>query len=141
MKSAKDNNIIFVRLQPDENLIDCLQKICHQYTIKSAVILSGIGQVKKVTLGYFKKKGDYSPKKFSDVYELLSLSGTIIHQNDEYLTHLHAVIGDIDKNGFGGHLIEATVEVTNEIVILATQLNAVRRKSETTGLMELDFFK
>jgi predicted DNA-binding protein with PD1-like motif len=132
-----NEKLIIIRLHPNENLIETLQKICQKSNIKTGIILSGIGQLKNITLGYFKEKGDYLSEDFNDVYELLSLNGTIINQNNNVLTHLHVVISDKDKNTKGGHLINATVEVTNEIVIYVSEANLSRKKSDKTGLNEL----
>jgi predicted DNA-binding protein with PD1-like motif len=139
MKSIRDNNIILIRLHPKENVIDSLISISKKYHLKTGVILSGIGQLTAITLGYFKEKGDYQDQFFSNTYELLSLNGSIIQQHSTYLPHIHCVIGDMNKQTYGGHLIGATVKVTNEIVIMDTNLPAFRTKSESTGLMDLDF--
>ena len=137
MESTISDNIIFIHLHPNENILDSLCVQSGEHNIKTAIILSGIGQVKNITLGYFKEKGDYQEQDFSGTFELLSLSGSIIKQNTSYLSHIHCIIGDIQKNVLGGHLINATVEITNEIFLLKTNLAAHREKSKHTGLMEL----
>ena len=128
---------LIIHLEPDEPLLDSLLSICLKHTVKTAVVLSGIGQLKQVTLGYFKEKDSYTPKKFEKSYELLSLTGTIINHEQSYIPHLHAIIGDQDKNTYGGHLISGTVEVTNEIIILLINETIRRKNSPKTGLMEL----
>ena len=86
-------------------------------------------------LGYFKRKGDYTPQKFFIPRELLSLSGNIVLQDDEYIFHVHAILGDEKKNTIGGHLLDGTVSITNEIVLLKEDLDIKRVKDEETGLM------
>lgn len=137
MESKRQHPYTFVHLLPDESVISSLKTICKNHSIKNAVIISGIGQFKNITLGYFKEKDNYSPQNFSQPHELLSLTGTLIAQNDEIIPHLHVVIGDEKKQTFGGHLLDATVEVTNEILILDIPLNVSRMLSEDTGLMEI----
>ncbi len=139
MYSKEKDNLIFVRLLSDEELQDQLREVCKKHDVKTAVILSGIGQLKNFKLGYFKKKGDYSPEIFDKPYELLSLSGNICLQNGEYLLHLHAILGDENKQLVGGHFIEGTVEITNEIVLLKTPIDVKRKFEEATGLKGIYF--
>ena len=137
MESKEKNNVIFLRLFPDENINDMIIKACRENNVKTAVILSGIGQAKNVKLGYFRKKGDYSEERFTKPFEILSLTGNIVKQNDEYLLHLHAVLGDENKKTIGGHFINGIISITGEIVILKTKINAKRVYDEETGLKAL----
>ena len=137
MELKEKNNVIFLRLFPDENINDMIIKACRENNVKTAVILSGIGQAKNVKLGYFRKKGDYSEERFTKPFEILSLTGNIVKQNDEYLLHLHAVLGDENKKTIGGHFINGIISITGEIVILKTKINAKRVYDEDTGLKAL----
>ena len=137
MKSKEKGNIIFIRLYPNENLNEEIKKVCFNYNIKTAIVISGIGQLKNFQLGYFKEKGNYAPKKFNKPYELLSLNGNICKKNEDYLLHFHAVLADDKKNVVGGHLLEGIVEITNEIVILKSNISIDREIEKTTGLQEL----
>lgn len=137
MQSKEKKNIIFVRLFPDENVNEQLMEVCKKHDVITAVVISGIGQLKNTQLGYFKEKGNYSPKVFNKPLEILSLTGNICKQGDEYLPHLHAVLSDEKKNAIGGHFIEGTISITAEIVLLKTNLNAKRKTNEETGLKDL----
>ena len=137
MQSKETKNIIFMRLFPNEEINEQIKKVCKIYNVKTAVVLSGIGQVKNVKLGYFKKKGDYSPETFEKPLEILSLTGNICKQGNEYIPHLHIVLGDEKKNSLGGHFIEGIISVTAEIVLLKTDVNAKRKIEEETGLQGL----
>jgi len=137
MQSRENKGIILVRLFTDEKINDKLLDVCKQYNIKNAVILSGIGQVKKIRLGYFKEKGNYLEEEFQAPLEMLSLTGNVIKNKDEYILHLHTVVGTEDKKTLGGHLIDATVSVTAEIFILKTNIKAYRKFDGKTGLKSL----
>ncbi len=137
MNSKEKNNIILIRLFKNEDVNNMIKKACKIHNAKTGIILSGIGQLKNVTLGYFKKKDDYSPQTFKKPLELLNLNGNIIKSNDEYILHLHAILGDEDKTTIGGHFIEGIVSVTGEIAILKTDIHALRTKDEETGLKSL----
>ncbi len=134
MQSKEKDNLIFVRLFPGENIHSKLKEVCKKHKVETAVVLSGIGQLKQFQLGYFKEKGNYVPEEFARPRELLSLSGNISNQEGQYNLHLHAVLGDEDKSVIGGHLIKGEVEVTNEIVLLRTDLKITRNLEESTGL-------
>ena len=137
MQTKEKKNIIFLRLMPKENIIEQLKETCKKHNITSAVVLSGIGQLEKVELGYFKEKGDYSPELFEKPLEILSISGNICKQGNDYLPHLHIALGDEKKNSIGGHLLNGTVSITAEIVILKTNVDFKRKLDETTGLQNM----
>ena len=137
MQSKKMNDIIFIRLFQDEDVNEKLKEACELHDVKTAVVLSGIGQLKQAKLGYFKGKGDYSPESFNKLLEIFSLSGNVCKQEDEYILHLHAVLGDENKNTVGGHFIEGKISITGEIVILKTKINLYRKLDNKTGLKTL----
>ena len=134
MQSKEEASLIFIRLFPDEDIYRELEQVCRKHDVVTAVILSGVGQLKQFELGYFKQKGDYTPEEFKKPYELLSLTGSISNQEGKYNFHLHAVLGNKEKNVVGGHLIKGIVEVTSEIVLLKTSLKLKRKLEESTGL-------
>jgi len=72
--------------------------------------------------------------RLHNVKTALSLTGNISKQDGDYILHLHVVLGNEEKNTVGGHLIEGKVEVTNEIVLLKTDMNIKRKIEEKTGL-------
>ena len=137
MKSNEMNNIIFIRLFQDEDVNEQINEACRLHDVKTAVVLSGIGQLKQVKLGYFKEKGDYTPETFNKPLEILSLSGNICKQNNNYILHLHAVLGDKKKNTIGGHFMEGKISITGEIVLLKTSINVYRKLNNKTGLQAL----
>jgi len=137
MQSKEMKNIIFVKLFQDEDVYEQIKEACKLHDVKTAVVLSGIGQLKQVKLGYFKEKGDYSPELFNKPLEILSLSGNICKQNNDYIIHIHTVLGNEKKNTFGGHLIEGKISITGEIVLLKTPINIQRRVDNKTGLKAL----
>ena len=60
-------------------------------------------------------------------------------QVGEYRFHVHAVLARDNKEALGGHLSAGRVNVTNEIVILKTGVEAAREVDPATGLMALTF--
>jgi hypothetical protein len=137
MQSKEKDNLVIVVLSREEDIIEMIKETCKKHKIKTAIILSGIGQLKKVKLGYFKEKDNYTPQEFVSPLELLSLSGNICKDKDKHILHLHGVYGDEEKRAFGGHLIEGKVSVTAEIAILKTDLDVKRKTNKVTGLKNL----
>ena len=60
MYSKMKKNIIFLRLFPNEDVNLQINNACKLYNVKTAIIISGIGQLKNIKLGYFKEKGNYA---------------------------------------------------------------------------------
>lgn len=137
METLQENTLIFIRLLPDEDIIENIQKACEKYQVQTAIVISGIGQLKNIKLGYFKEKEDYAPQTFEKPHELLNLSGTIIKQDDTYLSHLHVSLGNEQKQVIGGHLLGGKINITCEIAILHSTAKVTRKISEKTGLKEL----
>ncbi|MBN2186819.1 MAG: DNA-binding protein [Dehalococcoidia bacterium] len=90
--------------------------------------------VKTIPDGLLQRKGELHTARIQEPHELLSLTGNIFNQEGEYNFHLHAVPGDEGKNVVGGHLMSGQVEVTNEIVLLKTDLEIKRLLEESSGL-------
>ena len=111
MQSKEYKNLIFIRLFPEEDINEQLKKVCKLHNVKMAVVISGIGQLKDARLGYFKKKGDYLPEYFNKPLEIVSLTGNLNKQDDDYILHLHAVLSDEKKNTIGGHFIEGKISI------------------------------
>jgi len=139
MLSKEKKNIIFLRLFTDEDINKQIKNVCKIHKVKTAIIISGIGQLKNVQLGYYKEKANYTNKIFNKPLEILSLNGNICAENGVYSIHMHAVLGDEKKSAIGGHFIEGTVSVTAEIVLLKTDIIAKRKIDDQTGLKMLHF--
>jgi predicted DNA-binding protein with PD1-like motif len=137
MQSKEKNNIIVIRLFPNEEVNDKLKEACKKHEVKTATILSGIGQLKDAKLGYFKNKGNYTPKSFDKPLEILSLTGNICKQDEDCILHIHAVLGDEEKKAIGGHFIEGTISVTAELILLKTDIDFKREMDKKTGLLNL----
>ena len=134
MQTKEKDDLVFIRLFPGEDFYPSLTAACRKHRVETAVVLSGVGQLKQFRLGYLKGKGDYAPEEFDKPQELLSLTGNISNQGGDYNFHLHVVLGNEAKQVVGGHLIKGEVETTNEIVLLKTDLKVKRKLEESSGL-------
>jgi predicted DNA-binding protein with PD1-like motif len=101
--------------------------------------LTGIGAISHAIIGYFDPvKKVYLRAHEKEQAEVLSLTGNLALNDDEPFFHVHVALGLRDGAARGGHLFEATVRPTVELV-LTTYAKPVRRKIDSaTGLPLLD---
>src|SRR6185437_16158014 len=86
-----------------------------------AASFTGIGAFQHVTLGYFQfEKRDYKRIPVDAQVEVVSLVGNIAIGDDGPRLHAHVVVGRSDGTALGGHLMDATVRPTLEIVLIET---------------------
>jgi predicted DNA-binding protein with PD1-like motif len=139
MEYCESNGLIMARLHQDEDLFEQLEKLCAECDVRTGVFVSGIGMLKQAELSFYVKHGTYATVLFPEPLELVSLTGNVLRQDGEYRFHCHAVLARETKEAVAGHLSRGKVNVTNEIVILKSDVPAVRRIDDATGLMALTF--
>lgn len=136
--SKAEDNLIVVKLEDGENFFESLTKKVRTHQVRSGLILSGIGMLRESTLGYFRSKGKYDEIDVTNPVELTSMQGNIAVAERDIVFHIHVTGATGEGKVVGGHLISATVNVVNEIVIL--KLNRIRLNrilNQNTGLLEL----
>jgi predicted DNA-binding protein with PD1-like motif len=101
--------------------------------------LTGIGAISDVVIGYFDPaKKAYLRNHEKGQAEVLSLTGNLSLYNDEPFFHVHVALGLRDGSARGGHVFEAIVRPTVEL-ILTTYSKPVRREIDPEwGLPLLD---
>ena len=101
--------------------------------------LTGIGALSHAVIGYFDPlTSAYLRNTEERQAELLSLTGNLALVKNEPFFHVHVALGLRDGDSPGGHLFEATVRPTVEL-ILTTYPKPVQRKIDIeTGLPLLD---
>jgi uncharacterized protein len=96
---------------------------------------TAIGAFSDVTLGFLDPETkEYAPIVVDEQVEALSLVGDISLENGERRVHAHVVIGKRDGLAYGGHLLEAHVWPTLEVVLTESPAHLRRRVDEETGL-------
>jgi predicted DNA-binding protein with PD1-like motif len=136
MHSTEEKGLVIAKLEDGEDLFGAIEKLVGRHSIRSALVLSGIGQLRDYTLGYY--TGDeYLRRTFEEPAELLALQGSVTTER-EVVAHVHAVLGDAESNTLGGHLFSATVATLNELVIRKLETVRLGRVlNPETGLKEL----
>jgi hypothetical protein len=104
-----------------------------------AAHFTAIGAFRRVQLGYFEyEKKSYLKIPVNEQVEVLSLLGNIAEHKGEPKVHAHVVLGKRDGTAHGGHLLEAYVRPTLEVILVESPLHLHRRHDEKTGLALLD---
>ncbi|HEX6719932.1 MAG TPA: PPC domain-containing DNA-binding protein [Burkholderiaceae bacterium] len=80
---------------------------------------TAIGAFQRATLGYFDwRRKEYERIPVNEQVEVVSIVGDIALDDDnEPKVHAHAVLGRRDGSTLGGHLLEATVRPTLEVLL------------------------
>ena len=106
----------------------------------SGAHLTAIGAFERVTLGFFDlAKKAYTRIPIDQQVELMSLVGNIAQGDDgKPRLHAHVVVGKSDGSAHGGHLLEASVRPTLEVVIVESSRHLRRRSRDDMGLALLD---
>jgi predicted DNA-binding protein with PD1-like motif len=105
----------------------------------AAASFTGIGAFQGVTLGYFEpQQRDYLRIPIAEQVEVLSLLGNLAIGDDGPKLHAHVVVGKRDGTAHGGHLLDAHVRPTLEVVLVETPAHLRRRSDPATGLALID---
>ena len=85
----------------------------------SAASFKAIGALSSVRLGWLSWESKrYEPSvTLDEQVELLSLIGDVALKDGEPVVHAHAVVGKKDGTAHGGHLLEARIRPTCEVVL------------------------
>jgi predicted DNA-binding protein with PD1-like motif len=100
---------------------------------------SGIGALRDVVLGFFDPlRKEYKKIPVREQVEVLSMNGDITIQGGSPKIHAHVVIGKSDGTAHGGHLMEAHVFPTLELILMESPKFMMRRFDAETGLGLID---
>ncbi len=97
---------------------------------------TAIGAFQDVTLGYFDwRQKDYKKIPIRDQVEVVSLVGDISEgEQGSPEVHAHVVLGKSDGTALGGHLLEAHVRPTLEVMLVESPAHLKRRHDPESGL-------
>ncbi|HCL01074.1 MAG TPA: DNA-binding protein [Lachnoclostridium phytofermentans] len=139
MDYRRFQNHYVIRLDRGEDIVTKLKELAKTEQIKLAT-LSGLGACGKVTAGIFDTTNKaYKSYTFEGDFEIVSISGTITTMKGEIYTHFHISVSDENGNVYGGHLNEAIISGTGELVLTVIDGVVEREFSEEIGLNLLKF--
>ncbi|GIV98087.1 MAG: hypothetical protein KatS3mg057_2744 [Herpetosiphonaceae bacterium] len=122
-----------------DSFLNLLQDFAREQGITGASF-TAIGAFSSITLGYFdREKMDYRKIPVNEQVEVLSLLGNIATKGQDAINaHAHIVVGKADGTALGGHILEARVWPTLELVLEETPAYLRRHSDEETGLALID---
>lgn len=100
-----------------------------------AAYFTAIGAFREVTLGFFDlDRKEHHRNHLQEQVEVLTLTGNIAMRDDAPEVHAHVVVGRRDGTTYGGHLMEAIVRPTLEVMLVETPHYLRRTVDQKTGL-------
>ncbi len=139
LEFRKFGNKYVIRINPGQNLVKSLQSFCENKKIHLATI-SGIGSLKSVTLGFFNPETkEYQQKTFAEPLEMASLVGNVVEKDGKPLMHLHTTVAGDNYKALAGHMADAEVSLTAEIIIEPINGTVYKKFDEKTGLNLFNF--
>lgn len=118
-----------------EEVVKGLLDFAKQHQLVNARF-TAIGALRGLTLGYFAwQEKKYEKIPLEEQVEVLSLAGNLVSSPQGPKLHAHIVVGKRDATAHGGHLVEAFVRPTLEVMLIESGSGPIeRRHDETTGL-------
>lgn len=128
-----------VVFDPGEEVVSGLLRFATEQQIAGAY-LTAIGAFERTTLGFFETdKKDYKKIPIREQVELISLVGNIAQDDrGNPKIHAHVVIGKADGTAHGGHLVDAYVRPTVEVVVVESARHLCRKMRPELGVALLD---
>ncbi len=125
---------ILVRIDRGEDVVEKLLELVEKLQLKNGSI-SGIGASDNITVGlYSVDKKEYAKKTFTGEMEITSILGNISTMNDKPYVHMHIAFAGDDLVVHGGHLNQAIISGTCEIIINKIDEKVDRFRDEVTGI-------
>lgn len=138
MRFQRFGDRYILRLESGEPVLETLKEFLRSEQIGFGN-LSAAGALQWVRLAYWNPDTrQYEYREVEEQLEVVSFQGNASWQDGEPKLHLHGALGRRDFSVLGGHIDDARVHPTLEIWLRAEEIQAVRKRDETTGLDLLD---
>lgn len=140
MEIKKYGDKIYIRADKGDEILRCIMTAVGQLEVDSATF-HGIGACGEVTVAtYLPEQDDFLDHRRTGLLEMVSLDGNLVTTDaGEHAIHAHAMFSylgeDNDVHFFGGHLKEAVVSYTAELVLEPVQHGIIAQKKDPiTGI-------
>jgi predicted DNA-binding protein with PD1-like motif len=105
-----------------------------EHSVKAARF-TAVGAFSDVMLGYFSwETKEYEKIPVREQVEVLALVGDVALKGNEPQVHAHVVVGKRDGTAHGGHLLEAHVRPTLEVILVESSRALERHMDPVSGL-------
>ena len=134
MQYKQSGNTYMVRIDPGEEIVESLKKLCEGEHILLGRV-EAIGATDHAVIGvYDLAKKEYYPEKIDEFMEIASLNGNITAMDGKPYIHLHAALAGQDHVIHGGHVLEMRVGATCEMFVTVLDGAVSRQKNEELGI-------
>ena len=118
-----------------DEVLSCLQRFAEENKLQAAQF-SAIGAFSDAVLQYFDwERKEYLPNPVREQVEVASLTGDVaLSQDGKQALHIHTVLGRRDGSALAGHLKEAHVRPTLEVVLTESPSYLQKRHDPESGL-------
>ena len=138
MTSRKLDNSTVLIFDTGDEVISTLTAFAKQNHIAGAHF-TAIGAFSDAGIGYFAwQKKNYLKTQVNEQVEVVSLIGDIALDQGEPKVHAHVVVGKRNGGTMGGHLLDAHVRPTLELVLEESGQQLQRKFDPESGLALID---
>ena len=129
------NRTFAVIMETGDEAMSCLKTFVEKERI-SAAQFTAIGALSDARLAYFDwEKKEYLPIPVNEQVEVASLIGDVALSPDgKPALHIHVVLGRRDGSALAGHLAEAHVRPTLEVILTEPPAHLVKAHDPESGL-------
>ncbi len=128
-----ERTVLLVFASGDE-VVSTVEAFAREQNV-TAAHFTAIGAFSDAVLGYF----DWAGKEYEEIpvreqVEVLALNGDIALKDGQPIVHAHVVLGKRDGSAHGGHLLEAHVRPTLELVLDESPAHLRKEHDAASGL-------
>jgi len=135
LHAADGQRVFAVILETGEAVMESLQRFAEAERLTAAQI-TGIGAFSEAGLRYFDwERKEYLPIPVKEQVEVASLIGDIaVSPEGKPALHVHLVLGRRDGTALAGHLAEARVRPTLELIVTESPAHLRKALDPESGL-------
>jgi len=130
-----------VKIEPGQKIKESLVEFAKQENIKNGVVVSAVGSVRNAIFRGIKsgaKRPITAPRmrqlEIAGPLEMLGLEGNLMMtDNNEVDCHLHIMLGKSSGEVVGGHMFDAEIFASCEIMFTEILVSGVERHVSKTG--------
>lgn len=127
-----------IKLNKGEKIVESLTVFINENKIQSGYFY-GIGAASNAEIAHYNVETQkYSSKVFEKPLEITNIIGSLGIFEDKPLIHPHITVADEQCRVFGGHLVEATISGTLELVFLDFKMAINKKVDPIVGLKTFD---
>ncbi|MGD0483417.1 MAG: PPC domain-containing DNA-binding protein [Gemmatimonadales bacterium] len=148
-RECRDGRRFMLRIKPGAKLVEQIRLFAREVGLRHGVVVSAIGSVRQLTFTDI-QAGAHLPiteprmpvHTVEGPLDLLGIEGNFVPRKDgEVDAHLHILGSKSSGEVVGGHLIEAEVFATCEMVVAEYFAKGVGRQRSAKGGVDTIFFE